>query len=94
MLNKNGEAVFEVYDAANNASRLTRDFNNVKKFTHLKFDHWPFTDYSVPYIARLAKILILIYKGLSKISFERRDYVSVDERAYLSLCPEKLRKKK
>ena len=32
-------AVLEVYDAANNASRLARDFNNVKKFTDLKFDY-------------------------------------------------------
>ena len=28
ILNKNGEAVLEVYDAANNASWLSRDFNN------------------------------------------------------------------
>ena len=39
ILNKNGEAVLEVYDAVNNASRLTRDFNNVKKFSDLKFDY-------------------------------------------------------
>ena len=43
----------EVYDAANNASRLARDFNNVKKFTDLKFDYWPFTAYSVPYICHV-----------------------------------------
>ena len=49
-----------MYDAANNASRLTRDFNNVKKLTDLNFDYRPFTAYSVPYMARLAKILILI----------------------------------
>ena len=30
-LNKNGEEVLEVFDAANNVSRLTRDFNDVKK---------------------------------------------------------------
>ena len=30
-LNKNGEEVLEVCDAANNVGRLTRDFNDVKK---------------------------------------------------------------
>ena len=35
-LNKNVEEVLEVFDAANNVSRLTRDFNDVrKKFTDL-----------------------------------------------------------
>ena len=35
-LNKNGEEVLEVCDAANNVSRLTRDFNDVrKKFTDI-----------------------------------------------------------
>ena len=44
---------------------------------------------------RSAKILILILEGIiKKISYERRDYESVDEKAYLSLCPEKLQKKK
>ena len=28
-----------------------------------------------------------------KNSYERRDYESVDDRTYLRLCPEKLRKK-
>ena len=33
-------------------------------------------------------------KGIiEKISYERRDYESVDKRAYLRLCPEKRRKK-
>ena len=40
---------------------------------------------------RSAKILILIQEGIiKKISDERRDYESVDEK---SLCPERLRKK-
>ena len=44
---------------------------------------------------RSAKILILILEGIiKKISYERRDYESVDEKAYLGLYPEKLRKKK
>ena len=45
---------------------------------------------------RNAKILILILEGIiKKISYERRDYESVDEKkTYLSLCPEKLRKKR
>ena len=30
-LNKNGEEILEVCDAANNVSRLTRDFNDMKK---------------------------------------------------------------
>ena len=35
-LNKNGEEVLKVCDAANNVSRLTRDFNDVrKKFTDI-----------------------------------------------------------
>ena len=35
-LNKNGEGVLEVCDAANKVRRLTRDFNNVrKKFTDI-----------------------------------------------------------
>ena len=35
-LNKNGEEVLEVCDAANNVSRLTRDLNDVrKKFTDI-----------------------------------------------------------
>ena len=44
---------------------------------------------------RDAKILILILEGIiKKISYERRDYESVDEKkTYLSLCLEKLRKK-
>ena len=42
---------------------------------------------------RNAKILILILEGIiKKNSYERRDYESVDEKTYLSLCPEKLRK--
>ena len=41
---------------------------------------------------RSAKILTLILEGIiKKISYERRDYESVDEKAYLRLCPEKLR---
>ena len=43
---------------------------------------------------RNAKILILILEGIiKKISYERRDYESVDEKTYFSLCPKKLRKK-
>ena len=35
-LNKNGEEILEVCDAANNVSRLTRDFNDArKKFTDI-----------------------------------------------------------
>ena len=30
-VNKNGEEVLKVCDAANNASRLTKDFNDVRK---------------------------------------------------------------
>ena len=40
------------------------------------------------------KIFILILEGIiKKISYERRDYESVDEKTYLSLCRDKLRKK-
>ena len=46
-------------------------------------------------MTRLAKILISISeRSHQKISYERHEYESVDERAYLRLCPEKLRKKK
>ena len=38
---------------------------------------------------RSAKNLIL-ERIIKKISYERRDYESVDEKAYLGLCPEKL----
>ena len=50
---------------------------------------------SVPNMRRNAKILILILEGIiKKISYERRDYESVDEKkTYLRLCPEKVRKK-
>ena len=49
--------------------------------------------HSVQYIGRLTKILISILEEiLKKISHERRDYESVDERSYLKLCHEKLRK--
>ena len=34
-----------------------------------------------------------IRRDHQKNSYERRDYESVDERAYLKLCPEKQRKK-
>ena len=49
---------------------------------------------SVANMRRNAKILILILEGIiKKISYEHRDYELVDEKTYLSLCPEKLRKK-
>ena len=45
-------------------------------------------------ITRIDKISILKLEGIiKKISYERRDYESVDEKAYLLLCLEKLRKK-
>ena len=45
---------------------------------------------SVPIWHRFAKSSILILEGIiKKISYEHRDYESVDERAYLRLCPEK-----
>ena len=44
---------------------------------------------------RNAKILILILEGIiKKISYERRDYESVDDKNLSYLCPEKLRKKR
>ena len=44
---------------------------------------------------RSAKILNLNKAGIiEKISYERRAYESVDEKAYLRLCPEKRPKKK
>ena len=36
---------------------------------------------SVPLWHRLAKLLILILEGIKKISYERRDYESVDEKS-------------
>ena len=49
---------------------------------------------SVPYMALLAKILILILEGITKnISYEYRDYESVHKKNYLKPCPEKRRKK-
>ena len=48
----------------------------------------------VSYMRRSAKILILNKEGIiEKISYERCAYESVDERAYLRLCPEKRQKK-
>ena len=48
----------------------------------------------VLYVRRSAKILILNKEGIiEKIAYERRAYESVDQRAYLRLCPEKRRKK-
>ena len=45
--------------------------------------------------ARIDKISILKLEGIiKKISYERRDHESVDEKAYLRLCLEKLRKKR
>ena len=44
---------------------------------------------------RSAEILILIKEGIIKQnSYERCDYESVDERAYLRLCPKKTTKKR
>ena len=49
---------------------------------------------SVPIWHRLAKLSILILEGIiKKISYERRDYESVDEKSLLRLCPEKRKKK-
>ena len=49
---------------------------------------WEFTNFfnpfppSVPIWQRLAKVLILILEGtIKKISYERRDYESVDEKS-------------
>ena len=46
-LNKNGEEILEVCDGANNVSRLTRDFNDMKK---------KFTD-----ISSIINIIFFIY---------------------------------
>ena len=46
-------------------------------------------------MAPFTKISILFLEGIiKKISYDRRAYESVDEKAYLRLCPEKRRKKK
>ena len=45
--------------------------------------------------ARIDKISILKLEGIiKKISYERRDYESVEEKSLSQLCLEKLRKKK
>ena len=45
--------------------------------------------------ARIGQISILKLQGIiKKISYERRDYELVDEKTYLRLCLEKLRKKR
>ena len=49
----------------------------------------------MPIWHRLAKLSILILEGIIKnISYERRDYESVDEKSLSRLCPEKRRKKR
>ena len=54
---------------------------------------WPFSSYRV-HMASLSKNFDFnLRRDHQKISYERRDYESVDERAYLRLCPEKLRKR-
>ena len=48
----------------------------------------------ISYMRRSSKILILNKEGIiEKISYARRAYESVDEKAYLRLCPEKRWKK-
>ena len=50
--------------------------------------------FTVPYMPRLAKIFISISEGnYKKIFYESGNYESVDEKAYLWLCPEKIKKK-
>ena len=50
---------------------------------------------SVPYMARLAKILISVLEGfINEIFFESRDYESVDEKSLSWLCPKKKTMKK
>ena len=48
----------------------------------------------MPIWHRLAKLSILIIEGIiQKISYERRDYESVDEKSLSLSCPEERRKK-
>ena len=61
-----------------------RDYESVDEYAQvLLIDFWfnPFPP-SVPIWERLAKLSILILEGtIKKISYERRDYESVDEKS-------------
>ena len=74
-------------------TRVRENIYSINKLTKIKFLVNPLV-HSVQYIGRLTKILISILEGiLKKISYERRDYESVDDKSHLKLCHEKLRKK-
>ena len=47
----------------------------------------------LPSAHKSAQIAKKLEGTIKKVSYERRDYESVDKRAYLRLCLEKLRKK-